>query len=116
MSPRIDTSPRTPVRSLAPYGLLLLLAAAALLPPSSATGGPFSVTGSALERARAAFAVRRVRHALAAHRFREGRWPERLEELEAEGYLGSKALAEPRTRPYYYRDREGEGFVLAPEP
>jgi hypothetical protein len=108
---------RSPVRVLAPYGLLLILALISpFLAPAAGPEEAFSLTAPALERARTAFAVRRARGALAAHRFREERWPERLEELVAGGALEAEALAEPRVRPYYYRDREGRGFVLAPEP
>ncbi len=98
---------------------LLLLAVASGLtrwPSSGAEPGPaFALGPSHLERARGAFALRRVRHALETFELREGRWPERLAELVERGLLAPEELAAPGGAPYYYA-RRGEGaLLLAPE-
>ena len=69
----------------------------------------------ALESLRAAYAARAVRHAVETHRFAQGKWPERIEELESRGTLAPGSLAETGARPYYYRQREDGVLLLAPE-
>jgi hypothetical protein len=98
--------------------LLLLAGIAALALRGVAPGEPAS--GFALQRApieanRAAFDARRVRHALEAHRFAHGRWPEGLVELERRGVLAAGTLAQRGGGAYYYVVREDGALLLAPE-
>jgi hypothetical protein len=106
---------RGPIPALVSLGLLVVVAAAAhqqgLVPraPHAAT-----LEGEALAALREAYETRRVRHALDAFRFVEGRWPRDLGELEASGIL-APALAADAARPYYYAQRDGKALLLAPE-
>ncbi|NNL65162.1 MAG: hypothetical protein HKP30_02865, partial [Myxococcales bacterium] len=96
--------------------LALLLGWFALAGPVAAPeGAPFEIHRDPLASARAAYDVEQLRAAVEAHRFAEGRWPERLGELAARGYVPDDALTDAKGRPYYYAARE-DGFVLlAPE-
>ncbi len=119
-------SPPTPPRArrrLPLEGLSAALPLAALLAglgfvsaqPDPPAPAPFDVQEDPLAAARAAFGVERLRAAVEAHRFVEGAWPARLEELAERGYVAREALADAQGRPYYYSARE-DGFVLlAPE-
>lgn len=69
---------------------------------------------SAQERLRRGFELRRLRHAAEACRLAEGRYPERLEQLEAGGCLAAGSLAGVDAAPYYYALRDGEMLLLAP--
>jgi hypothetical protein len=101
--------------SLAPLAALAILAVWVHGGGRAEVAEPFVVRRAPLAEAQARFALRRVRTALDAFRFAEGRWPERLEELVASGYAPADALADARGRPYYY-SRKDDGFVLlAPE-
>jgi hypothetical protein len=73
------------------------------------------IAQDALGSLRAAYAARRVRHALETHRLDKGRWPEALAELEREGLLESGSLASAGGHPYYYRQRADGALLLAPE-
>ena len=59
--------------------------------------------------------MERLRAAVEAHRFAEGRWPERLESLVDRGYLPATALTDEQGRPYYYANRDDDFVLLAPE-
>jgi hypothetical protein len=95
--------------------VLGMLAALALLlhlqVPATAPGGAAMVAAPALDSARAAFEMRRLRNALDAWRVARGDWPDRLEELPEAGWLGRDALTSETGAPYYYA-RSDDGFVL----
>ncbi len=97
---------------LLPLSLLVCAAVASLngIWPAATEG--FSIRRDALETARAAYAARRLRHALDDHRLRVGRYPLELSELHA---LPSDALASSRGANYYYAPREDGAVLLAPE-
>ena len=98
--------------------LLLLAGVAALALRGVAPGEPaagFTLQRAPIEASRAAFDARRVRHALEAHRFADGRWPEGLAELERRGVLAAGTLAQHRGAAYYYVVREDGALLLAPE-
>jgi len=117
--PRIRASREQAVSWLAGLLPLLLLAGIAVLalrgvaPDEPAPG--FTLQRAPIEATRAAFETRRVRHALEAHRFVDGRWPEGLVELERRGFLAAGTLAQGRTGAYYYVVREDGAVLLAPE-
>jgi hypothetical protein len=98
---------------------LLLLAGVASLalrgfaPAEPAPG--FELQRAPIEATRAAFDAHRVRHALEAHRFADGRWPEELAELERSGLLAAGTLAQRPGAAYYYVVREDGALLLAPE-
>lgn len=100
-------------------GLVPLLLLGALLvfsPGGAAPPAPrFALERAPVEGLRSAYATLRARHALEAHRFAEGRWPERLEELEGNSLLAQGALTPSGGRPYYYVQRESGALLLAPE-
>jgi hypothetical protein len=96
--------------------LALLAVVSGVAGGAGAGAGPaFGLGPSSLELARAAFAQRRVRHALEAFALREGRWPERLGELAERGLLPPSQLAAPGGAPYYYARRGAGALLLAPE-
>jgi len=76
---------------------------------------PFVIHRDPLAAARAAHEVERLRVAVEAHRFVEGRFPERLQTLVQAGYVPASALTDARGRPYYYARRGDEFVLLAPE-
>jgi hypothetical protein len=92
--------------------LLMLVAFASMnrIQPSAVEG--FAIRRDALETARAAYAARRIRHALEDHRMAEGSYPRNLAELRA---LPEDALASPGGATYYYAPREAGAVLLAPE-
>ena len=100
------------IGGLLPLSLLLLVAFASMnrIQPTASEG--FAIRRDALATARAAYAARRVRHALEDHRLASGRYPHDLAELRA---LPPGALASPGGRPYYYAPRDAGAVLLAPE-
>jgi len=97
---------------LLPLSLLVCAAIASLngIRPAPVEG--FAIRRDALETARAAYAARRLRHALEDHRMREGRYPSQLAEL---GPVANDALASPAGANYYYAPRDDGAVLLAPE-
>jgi hypothetical protein len=116
---RIRSGPEQALSWLAGVLPLLLLAGIAALalhgvaPRAPAAG--FTLPRAPIEANRAAFDARRVRYALEAHRFADGRWPEGLAELERRGILAAGTLAQQRGAAYYYVVREDGALLLAPE-
>ncbi len=108
------------LRLAAASGLPLLLLAAMVYAAfvertPSAAAAVFPIVRSPLEDARIVFEKRRIRHALEAHRFRFGDWPESLSEADRTRLLGRETLAPAGGEPYYYARREGGVLLLAPE-
>ena len=98
--------------------LLLLAGIAALALRGVAQDEPaagFTLQRAPIEANRAAFEALRVRYALEAHRFTDGRWPEGLSELERRGVLAAGTLAQRPAGAYYYLVREDGALLLAPE-
>ena len=100
------------IGGLLPLSLLLLVAFASLNRIQPAASEGFAIRRDALAAAHAAYAARRVRHALEDHRLAEGRHPRDLAELRA---LPPGALASPGGHPYYYAPRDAGAVLLAPE-
>jgi hypothetical protein len=100
------------IGGLLPLSLLLLVAFASMNRIQPAASEGFAIRRDALAAARAAYAARRVRHALEDHRLATGRHPRELAELRA---LPPGALASPGGRPYYYAPRDAGAVLLAPE-
>jgi hypothetical protein len=100
------------IGGLLPLSLLLLVAFASMnrVAPTASEG--FAIRRDALGAARAAYAARRLRHALEDHRLATGRYPRELAELHS---LPEDALASPGGRPYYYAPRDAGAVLLAPE-
>lgn len=61
-----------------------------------------------------AYATRRARHAVEAHRFLTGEWPAGLDEIERDGLLTDGVLAPPDGAAYYYARRDEGAVLLAP--
>jgi hypothetical protein len=80
---------------------------------ASQAPGELAIRRSPAAAVFAGYERRRLRHALESHRFRRGRWPAQLAELEGERLLPGSALASARGHAYYYRS-EG-ALLLAPE-
>lgn len=97
---------------LLPLSLLVCAAVASLNGVRPAAVEGFAIRRDALESARAAYATRRLRHALEDHRLRVGSHPQQLAELRA---LPEDALASPGGANYYYAPREDGAVLLAPE-
>jgi hypothetical protein len=95
-------------------GVLALLATRAPLPPRE----PSTALARSLPlEARAAFADRRMRHAVEAYRFGFGEWPR---DMEAVGgalghWVGPAPMAGYRAGQYYYVQRRGTFVVLPPD-
>ncbi len=105
---------RAAVAALLPLMLLTGTAVLARLnAPVAEEGQGFAIERADLDRARDAYASRRIRNALEAYRFSQGQWPGELADLEEFGLIGSHALAPPPGRPYYYA-RRSDGIVLLP--
>jgi hypothetical protein len=100
------------IGGLLPLSLLLLVAFASMNRVAPAASEGFAIRRDALGAARAAYAVRRLRHALEDHRLSTGRHPRDLAELQS---LPEGALASPGGRPYYYAPRDAGAVLLAPE-
>ncbi|MDP6981041.1 MAG: DUF4388 domain-containing protein [Myxococcota bacterium] len=75
----------------------------------------FPIERHVLDDARTMFERRRIRHALEAHRYRTGGWPETLENLDGEGWIGSDAMAGDPAAAYYYERGEGNIVLVARE-
>ncbi len=107
---------RATIAALVPMTLLLLAAGAARnAPESPVPDGARAIRRGGLAEARALYAERRVRNALATYRFARGSYPDDLRELEETGALPPGTLAAPSGRPYYYARRGGAALLLAPE-
>jgi hypothetical protein len=103
------------VLGMAPLLALALLGAWTWLrevPPP--TGPGISLRGVAHEEIVSAYSTRRARHALEAHRFLTGEWPESVESVSRGGLLSDAALAAPDSPSYYYAKRDGGVLLLAP--
>ena len=101
-----------------PIGLLLLAvfmiyAHEVVTPP--AVEGVLPIKPVELASVRESYATRRVRNAVELFRLSEGRWPDRLGELEAWEQFESNELAAPSGRPYYAANRDDGFYVLAPD-
>ena len=98
---------------------LVVLAIVAILAqgsaPTASNADGYLLRRSAFEAARESFASRRVRHAVETYRFIDGRWPQRLAQIEERGVVAGAPLAAPSGRPYYYIVREQGAVLLAPE-
>jgi len=97
---------------LLPLSLLLMVAFASMNRIQPVVSEGFAIRRDALGTARAAYAARRVRHALEDHRLAAGRYPRDLAELRA---LPEGALASPGGGTYYYAPRDAGAVLLAPE-
>ncbi|MBW2268228.1 MAG: DUF4388 domain-containing protein [Deltaproteobacteria bacterium] len=74
----------------------------------------FSLHSEAHGEVVAAYATRRAHHALEAHRFLTGAWPESLDQVSRGGLLADAVLAVPDASSYYYAKRDGGVLLLAP--
>jgi hypothetical protein len=102
---------RAPLAAL-PFAALALVAFLAQRPPPSPAAG---LQPDPLAAARARSTALRLRNAVEAFRFAEGRWPGQLEELGARGWTPSPAMAGDPASPYPL-EVSGAGLgVLAPE-
>ncbi len=90
-------------------GGLLWWAASASAPP----GPGFDLRTPAHVELHDAYATRRLRHALEAHRFATGAWPDSLEQLAGD-LRPAHGLAGPEGASYYYAHRDGRALLLAP--
>ncbi|MCZ6781739.1 MAG: DUF4388 domain-containing protein [Proteobacteria bacterium] len=77
-------------------------------------GSSQPIPRAAFERARQAFEKRRLRHAIEAHRFLTGSWPDTLARLEGGTPLPDGALTSSSGPAYYYVQREDGVLLLAP--
>ncbi len=75
----------------------------------------FPIERGVLDDARTLFEKRRIRHALEAHRYRNGQWPAGLEQLDAMGWLGKDAMAGDPAAAYYYARGESNIVLVARE-
>jgi hypothetical protein len=103
--------------ALAPLAALAVVAGAiALGAGSGESPDPFAIRRpGALEVARSAHAKHRIRHALEAYWFSEGRWPANLSEIVDGGFVSERELASEGGRPYYFASRENATLLLAPD-
>ena len=83
--------------------------------PDVMPAGVFPLPQRALVEARLALETVRLRKALEAWHFEQGRLPESLDELAKAGLVEPGALTPSAGRSYYYDHREGEAILLAPE-
>ncbi len=74
----------------------------------------FAIERAARARVHEAYRARRVRHAVEAWRFAEGRWPRDLREVARSELLSDGALATAPGHAYYYRERDEGVLLLAP--
>jgi hypothetical protein len=75
----------------------------------------FPIVREAFDEAHTLFEKRRIRHALEAHRYLTGDWPEDLAGLDESGVLGTPAMAADSLAAYYYERSESGIVLLAPE-
>ncbi len=97
------------------FGLLLMIAATYPQQGPGERAAVYSIETTPLDQARLSFGTLRLRKAVEAFRFGEGRWPERLDELVGAGLVESDALTASDGRPYYYSRRGDDIVLLAPE-
>ena len=110
-SPRM----RSALAAVLPLLLLASLAATVLLAPKVGDlEAGYQLQSGPLARARSAYETERVRKALEAYQFSNGRWPDSLDELVSDGFLEASALTPSAGRPYYYGRREDAAVLLAP--
>jgi hypothetical protein len=107
-APAVPVWRRAPAAAI-PFAVLAVVAWLAHRAPPAAEP---SLLGDPLVAARAASDALRLRNAVEAFRFAEGRWPRDLAELEAHG-LGPMAGA--GASPYLVEGDDGAPAVLAPE-
>ncbi len=100
---------RRAAAAVAPLALLAGMALLALPRPLAAPAG--RIERSDLADLREGHATRRLRAAVETARLIDGRWPGRLDALQAD----DGALAAPAGRPYYSSLREDGVILLAPE-
>jgi hypothetical protein len=116
LAPRAGVRPLAQLRgwlgALIPLTLLAFAALASLNRVQPAPAEGFEIHRGAFSAARAAWASRRLRHALDDHRMATGRLPQRLAELRGPA---AGALAGPGAGAYYYAPREAGAVLLAPE-
>lgn len=74
----------------------------------------FPIVRQTFDQAHSLFEKRRIRHALEAHRYLTGDWPESLEELDGSGSMGNAKMAAAPYADYYYSRSENEIVLLAP--
>lgn len=106
---------RPMLAAVLPMLLLASLAVTAL--PGVENRGPesgYALQVAPLARARSAYETARVRKALEAYHFSNGRWPDSLDDLVSDGFLDASALTPSAGRPYYYGRWEDTGVLLAP--
>ncbi|MCH7598697.1 MAG: DUF4388 domain-containing protein [Myxococcales bacterium] len=75
----------------------------------------FPIVREVFSQANTLFEKRKIRHALEAHRYLKGNWPEVLAGLDESGLLGSPAMAADSVAAYYYKRSESGIVLLAPE-
>jgi len=75
----------------------------------------FPIKRHVLQDAHVLFEKRRIRHALEAHRYRTGAWPEKLDQLTGADRTSDRRLAGTTTPAYYYVRGENNLVLLAPE-
>ncbi len=73
------------------------------------------LTQDPYQRAYDLFEARQLLHAVEAHRYLTGSWPQNLAQRDETGLLGRETLAPASTSPYYYAVRDGGVLLLAPE-
>jgi len=75
----------------------------------------FPIERRVLDDARTMFEKRRIRHALEAHRYRTGAWPESLSELESGDWGTRGPMAGDPAAAYYYERGERHVVLVARE-
>ena len=75
----------------------------------------FPIVRDRIVEAQTLFEKRRIRHAVEAHRYLTGEWPEALDQLEQSGLLPEDELAARSRAAYYYAPSENNVVLLAPE-
>jgi len=75
----------------------------------------FPVMRGVYEQAHTLFEKRRIRHALEAHRYLTGDWPEVLAGLDESGLLQESTMAPESLAAYYYARSENGIVLLAPK-
>lgn len=74
----------------------------------------FPIERDTMASAQTMFEKRRIRHALEAHRYLVGDWPEQLDDLTESGLLPEGAMASDAGAAYYYAPSEDNVVLLAP--
>ena len=107
-------SPLSGLLGALPIVLLAVLAAGVWLNPAAAPVPPRSALPPA-SAASETFELRRLRNAVEAYRFAQGRWPASLAELDAFSDPADRSMAPSGGHEYYYAHRGETFLVLAPE-